>query len=67
MIPREAPGKQRRYTPRKDRSPGRLGQKVTLRQRVLREGALLVDALLSFACIDRDGKPQRVPAVFAGA
>ncbi len=62
------------------RSPGRLGEtlevtteieeakavKVTLRQRVLRQGTLLVDALLSFACIDREGKPQRLPAVFAG-
>ncbi len=39
--------------------------RVTLRQRVLKQGALLVDALLSFACIDREGKPQRVPAVFS--
>ncbi len=38
--------------------------KVTLRQQVLREGTLLVDALLTFACIDREGKPQRLPPVF---
>ena len=38
--------------------------KVTLRQQVLRAGTLLVDALLTFACIDREGKPQRLPPVF---
>ncbi len=38
--------------------------KVTLRQQVLREGTLLVDALLTFACIDREGKPLRLPPVF---
>jgi len=39
--------------------------KGTLRQRVLREGNFLVDALLSFACIDKDGKPLRMPPAFA--
>jgi acyl-CoA thioester hydrolase len=38
--------------------------RVTLRQRVLRAGTLLVDALLTFACIDREGKPQRLPPAF---
>jgi len=38
--------------------------KVTLRQQVLRAGTLMVDALLTFACIDREGKPQRLPPVF---
>jgi acyl-CoA thioester hydrolase len=60
------------------RRPARLGEtldvttevqeartvRVTLRQQVLREGSLLVEALLTFACIDREGKPQRLPAVF---
>jgi tol-pal system-associated acyl-CoA thioesterase len=60
------------------RRPARLGEsleittevedartvKITLRQRVLREGFLLVDALLTFACIDPQGKPQRLPPVF---
>jgi acyl-CoA thioester hydrolase len=40
--------------------------KVTLRQRVLKEGTLLVDALLSFACVDGAGKPQRLPTAFEG-
>jgi len=39
--------------------------KATLRQQVLRDGELLVDALLSFACIDRSGKPLRLPPAFA--
>jgi len=26
---------------------------------------MLVDALLSFACIDKDGKPLRMPPAFA--
>ncbi len=38
--------------------------KATLRQRVLREGALLVDARLSFACIGREGKLLRLPEAF---
>ena len=38
--------------------------KVTLRQKVLRAGTLLVDALLTFACVDGEGKPQRLPPVF---
>jgi acyl-CoA thioester hydrolase len=38
--------------------------RVTLRQQVLKEGSLLVDAHLTFASIDAAGKPQRVPAVF---
>ncbi len=60
------------------RRPARLGEtldvtteleeakamRVTLRQQVLKAGALLVDAHLTFACIDTAGKPQRVPAVF---
>jgi len=58
------------------RRPARLGEtldvtsklletktvKATLRQQVLREGELLVDALLGFACIDKSGKPLRLPA-----
>lgn len=60
------------------RRPARLGEtlrvttklvetkavKATLRQQVLREGELLVDALLSFACIDKEGRPLRLPAAF---
>lgn len=39
--------------------------KVTLRQRVLKAGTILVDALLTFACIDQEGKPLRLPPVFS--
>ncbi len=39
--------------------------KCTLRQRVLRGEELLVEALLTFACIDREGKPLRLPPVFS--
>jgi acyl-CoA thioester hydrolase len=60
------------------RHPARLGEtlevtteveearavKTTLRQQVLKDGRLLVDALLTFACVDREGKPQRMPPVF---
>jgi len=60
------------------RRPARLGEtlhvtsklletkavKATLRQQVLREGELLVDVLLSFACINREGKPLRLPPAF---
>ena len=62
------------------RRPARLGEtlevtteleeaktvRVTLRQRISRQGTELIDAHLTFACVDRDGKPQRVPAVFSG-
>jgi acyl-CoA thioester hydrolase len=40
--------------------------KVKLRQRVLKAGVLFVDAVITFACIDRNGKPQRFPHVFSG-
>jgi acyl-CoA thioester hydrolase len=40
--------------------------KVTLRQRVQKGDLDLVDALITFACIDRAGKPQRLPPVFSG-
>ena len=60
------------------RRPARLGEtlavtteveetravKCTLRQQVLRGDELLVDARLTFACIDADGKPLRLPPVF---
>jgi acyl-CoA thioester hydrolase len=35
--------------------------KATLRQRVLRGEELLVDALLTFASINRDGRPLKLP------
>ncbi|HVO38813.1 MAG TPA: tol-pal system-associated acyl-CoA thioesterase [Spirochaetia bacterium] len=60
------------------RRPARLGEtlnvtteveetkavKCTLRQKVLRGTELLVDARLTFACIDADGKPRRLPPFF---
>jgi acyl-CoA thioester hydrolase len=60
------------------RRPARLGEtlevrttveeartvKITLRQQVLRGEELLVDALITFACIDREAKPQKLPAFF---
>jgi len=39
--------------------------RVVLRQRVSRQGTELVDARVTFACVDRDGKPQRLPAVLS--
>jgi len=41
--------------------------RVILRQRVSRQGTELVDARVTFACIGPDGKPQRIPPVFAPA
>ncbi|HMK56665.1 MAG TPA: YbgC/FadM family acyl-CoA thioesterase [Dissulfurispiraceae bacterium] len=37
---------------------------MTVRNRILRDGNLLVDALLTFACIGADGRPQRLPEQF---
>ncbi|HMK60249.1 MAG TPA: tol-pal system-associated acyl-CoA thioesterase [Dissulfurispiraceae bacterium] len=37
---------------------------MTVRNRILREGSLLVDASLTLACIGSDGKPQRLPEQF---
>ena len=61
------------------RHPARLGEnlevttevedagimKVALRQRVLKAGSVLVDALVTFACVDREGKPLRLPHIFS--
>ncbi|MGE5237952.1 MAG: tol-pal system-associated acyl-CoA thioesterase [Chloroflexota bacterium] len=62
------------------RKPARLGEIVdvttevtetrnasmTLKQQVLREDTLLVDALVTFACVDEKGKPIRLPAHLKG-
>jgi acyl-CoA thioester hydrolase len=62
------------------RKPARLGEIVEvttevtetrnasmiLKQQVLRQDALLVDALVTFACIDQKGKPIRLPANLKG-
>ncbi len=40
--------------------------KVTLRQQVLRGQELLVDALLTFAGVNREGRPQRLPEELTG-
>jgi acyl-CoA thioester hydrolase len=37
---------------------------VTMRQRVLRKDELLVEAMLKLACINKDGKPRRLPEEF---
>jgi acyl-CoA thioester hydrolase len=61
------------------RRPARLGEtlnitteieetkavRCTMRQKVLRGAELLVDARLTFACIDAEGKPLRLPPVFS--
>jgi acyl-CoA thioester hydrolase len=61
------------------RKPARLGETIevttevtemtnvtiTLRHQIFRDAALLVDATVKVACINKDGKPQRLPAVFA--
>ena len=38
---------------------------MTIKNSIMREGSLLVEALLTFACIDADGKPKRLPESFA--
>jgi acyl-CoA thioester hydrolase len=35
---------------------------ISLKQRVLKNEMLLVEADVKLACIDKDGKPQRLPA-----
>jgi len=37
---------------------------MTIRNRILKEDALLVEALLTFACIDKEGRPRRLPDSF---
>jgi acyl-CoA thioester hydrolase len=37
---------------------------ITMRQSVLRGDDLLVEAIIKLACINKDGKPQRLPEEF---
>ena len=37
---------------------------MTIRNRIFKEDTLLVEALLTFACIDKDGKLRRLPDSF---
>lgn len=37
---------------------------MTIRNRVIRDGELLVEALLTFACMGTDGRPKRLPEAF---
>lgn len=37
---------------------------ITLRQQIFRNDILLVDADVKLACINQDGKPQRLPSEF---
>jgi acyl-CoA thioester hydrolase len=60
------------------RRPARLGETIevitevqevrnasmTIKNSILREDSLLVEALLTFACIDADGRPRRLPESF---
>lgn len=60
------------------RRPARLGDIVTIttevievrkasmiiKNRVLRDGVLLVDADVTIACVDQSGRPQRMPEQF---
>ena len=61
------------------RKPARLGEMIevttevtdmtnvtmTLRHQIFKDAALLVDATVKLACINKDGKPQRLPAEFS--
>ena len=61
------------------RKPARLGETIdittevteitnvtmTLRHQIFKDAALLVEATVKLACINKDGKPQRLPAEFA--
>ena len=37
---------------------------MTIKNSILRDGVLLVEALLTFACIDANGRPRRLPESF---
>jgi acyl-CoA thioester hydrolase len=37
---------------------------ITLRHQIFKDAALLVEATVKVACINKDGKPQRLPAAF---
>jgi acyl-CoA thioester hydrolase len=37
---------------------------MTILNRVCREGIVMVEALVTIACIDRDGRPKRLPDSF---
>lgn len=38
---------------------------LTIKNRILRDDTLLVEALVTIACIDKDGRPRRLPESFA--
>ena len=38
---------------------------MTILNRVCRDGLVLVEALVTIACIDKDGRPKRLPESFA--
>jgi len=60
------------------RKPARLGETIevttevtemtnvtiTLRHQIFKDASLLVEAVVKLACINKDGKPQRLPAGF---
>jgi acyl-CoA thioester hydrolase len=37
---------------------------MTIRNRICKEGFVMVEALITIACIDKDGKPKRLPESF---
>ncbi len=37
---------------------------ITLKHQIFRDDALLVEANVRVACIDKDGKPRRIPESF---
>jgi len=37
---------------------------INLKHQILRDGTLLVDANVRVACIDKEGKPRRLPEIF---
>jgi acyl-CoA thioester hydrolase len=37
---------------------------MTIKNRVLRDGTLLVEADVTIACVDQSGRPQRLPGAF---
>lgn len=38
---------------------------ITFKQEILRDNAVLVEATVKLACINRDGKPQKIPSGLA--
>ncbi|MCC6346646.1 MAG: YbgC/FadM family acyl-CoA thioesterase [Nitrospirales bacterium] len=42
----------------------RRNARIVLKSHIVRDGVLLAEAYVTFACLDREGKPRRFPEVF---